>query len=548
MSVSTHVALVGAGPGDEGLLTCEGASLIESADIIVYDYLSNPRLLGRARADARLVYVGKKGFSGHITQPEINDILIDLARELDAAFKARLASRPADAGRAESGTRAPLLVRLKGGDPFVFGRGGEEALALREAGIPFSVVPGITSGIAAPAYAGIPVTHRGVASSVTFVTGNEDPTKDETALDWESLAGMVKAGGTLCVYMGMRNLSSIAGHLAAQGVEADCPCALVRWGTTREQRTLVAPLSDAARRAEEAGFTAPVMTVVGQVARLREDLSWFEDAPLFGRRILVTRSRTQASAFTRRLEALGAQVVEVPTIDIAPPESFDALDASLNALDGFSWVVFTSANGVEAFFERLRRRTAPPHDARALAHARIAAIGPATADALRAHGIEADAVPHEYRAEAVFDAMRERGLDADDAVLIPRAQVAREALPEMLAGIGCAVTVAPAYRTVVPGTSADAAKAALADGVDAVTFTSSSTAENLVALLGEDAPALLADARLFSIGPITTATLERLGFPPASTASSYTIPGLVDTLLEAFASPDETAFPRKDHR
>ncbi|WP_455164552.1 uroporphyrinogen-III synthase, partial [Slackia exigua] len=257
---------------------------------------------------------------------------------------------------------------------------------------------------------------------------------------------------------------------------------------------------------------------------------------------------TQASAFTRRLEALGAQVVEVPTIDIAPPESFDALDASLNALDGFSWVVFTSANGVEAFFERLRRRTAPPHDARALAYARIAAIGPATADALRAHGIEADAVPHEYRAEAVFDAMRERGLDADDAVLIPRAQVAREALPEMLAGIGCAVTVAPAYRTVVPGTSADAARAALADGVDAVTFTSSSTAENLVALLGDDAPVLLADARLFSIGPITTATLERLGFPPASTASSYTIPGLVDTLLEAFASPDETASPRKDHR
>ena len=519
------VYLVGAGPGDPGLMTARGVELLESADIVVYDYLANSALVDRVKPGAETVYVGKKGFSAHVTQDQINELLVQKARELEARG-------------------GGMLVRLKGGDPFVFGRGGEEALALVAAGIPFEVVPGVTSGIAAPAYAGIPVTHRGVSSSVTFITGHEDPTKNVSAIDWTALARLAQAGGTLCFYMGMRNLEMIAERLMAQGAAAETPVALVRWGTTNAQETLVAPLSDVARRAREEGFGAPAIILVGPVAGLRESLAWFETRPLFGRTVVVTRSRSQASAFSVQLRALGAQVIEFPTIEFAEPDDFGPLDDAIGRLAGYDWVVFTSVNGVDAFFRRLAAREGGFTDARAFASVRVAAIGPATAERLEAHGIQADVLPDEYRGEAVFDAIEQAsgrfGIELSQArVLVPRAQVAREALPELLRNAGAQVDVAPAYKTVLPAAAAaDALVQRLEAGeVDAVTFTSSSTARNLLELLGGHDDALR-NARLFSIGPITTATLAKAGFTEVQEAAEYTIPGLVDALVNAYGTSD----------
>lgn len=512
----TCVYLVGAGPGDPGLITVRGRDLLAHATAVVYDYLASPALLSLAPAAAERINVGKQGFERHITQPEINDILVAKARELDQ----RAAAGELDAAG------APTIVRLKGGDPFVFGRGGEEALALAGAGIPFEVVPGITAGAAAPAYAGIPITHRGLASAVTFVTGNEDPTKDETALDWEALA---RVGGTLCFYMGMRNLPLIAEKLIEHGRDPQTPAALVRWGTTCAQQTLTAPLSQVARRAAEEGFGAPAIIVVGDVASLHDELSWFERRPLFGRRIVVTRSRTQASDLVRGLAAAGAETLEVPTIEIAPPASFEALDAALDNLAAYQWVVFTSANGVDAFFERLAARPRGPRDARALGAARVGAIGPATAARLERFGVTADVVPDEYVAERTFDALVEAGLAAGERVLIPRAAEAREALPRLLRAHGAQVDVAAAYETRPPADSgAQPVREALESGqVDAVTFTSSSTARNFLSLLGPDAARLLEGVDLFSIGPITTQTLSQHGFDCVLQAADYTIPGLI---------------------
>ncbi|MDO4890658.1 MAG: uroporphyrinogen-III C-methyltransferase, partial [Coriobacteriaceae bacterium] len=353
------VYLVGAGPGDVELLTLRGARLLEQADIVVYDYLANAALVGRVKPGAEAIYVGKKGFSAHVTQDEINAIIVEKARELE---------------KRGGGT----LVRLKGGDPFVFGRGGEEALALAAAGIAFEVVPGVTSGIAAPAYAGIPVTHRGIASSVTFITGHEDPTKNASAIDWAALARLAGKGGTLCFYMGMRNLELIAERLVQNGAPASTPAALVRWGTTNAQQVLVATLNDVAPRARAEGFGAPAIILVGPVASLRERLAWFENRPLFGRTIVVTRSRSQASVFSAQLRGLGADVVEFPTIAFSEPDDFGPLDAALAQLDAYDWLVFTSVNGVDAFFARLARAAQTGQarfaDARALAGARVAAI------------------------------------------------------------------------------------------------------------------------------------------------------------------------------
>jgi uroporphyrinogen III methyltransferase/synthase len=523
---TVQVALVGAGPGDPGLITVQGRDLLRHANIVVYDYLSNDALLAEAPADAQLVSVGKKGFAKHLTQPEINDLLVRKARELQASG-------------------GGLIVRLKGGDPFVFGRGGEEALALRQAGIPFQVVPGVTSGVAAPAYAGIPVTHRTVSSSVTFITGHEDPTKDRSAIDWPALARLAVKGGTLCFYMGMRNLELIVSRLMDEGLAADTPVALVRWGTLPAQRTLVAPLSQVAQRAREAGFAAPVIILVGQVAGLREQLVWYERAPLFGRSIVVTRSRAQAPAFTKRLHDLGADVRAFPAIECVAPESYAALDAAIDQLSGYDWVVFTSVNGVERFFERLQQcmPAGRPADARALAGARIATIGPATAAYLRTFGLIPDAVPTTYRGEAVCEAMQQvcaaAGTSLDGArVLLPRAQVARQALPDLLRQAGAQVDVVPAYQTVAPhGPIADDLAQALRDGtVDAVTFTSSSTVRNLLTMLGDDAATLLAGCELFSIGPVTSATLRQAGLSRIHEAQVYTIDGLIACLCDFYTA------------
>lgn len=526
------VYLVGAGPGDERLITVRGLELLERADVVVYDYLSSEGLLAHAPEGARLVYVGKRGFGEHLGQEEINALLVRLARE------------GAGHGR--------VIVRLKGGDPFVFGRGGEEALALAAAGVPFEVVPGVTAGIAAPAYAGIPVTHRKLSSSVTLVTGREDPTRDASGVDWASLAGLASRGGTVCFYMGVRSLPTIAERLVGAGLEPSTPAAAVRWGTTPAQRTLVATVGTIVREASAQGLAAPAIILVGETVALRERIAWFERAPLLGRTVLCTRAAGQEGELGAGLRDLGARALSIPMISVGAPDSYGPLDAAIGRIEAYDWVVFTSANGVRRFFGRLRETHG--RDARALGRARVAAIGPATARQLGREGIVPDVVPAFYRAEGVFEAMRDselgrrasRGREAlagaraleGERVLIPRAQVAREALPRLLRSSGARVDVAPAYRTAPPGPEAVARlrEALEGGGVDAITFTSSSTARNLVAALGDEAPRLLEGVGLFSIGPVTSATMREAGLVPTAQAESYTIVGLLEAMRDHYAA------------
>ncbi|MBQ9690516.1 MAG: uroporphyrinogen-III C-methyltransferase, partial [Eggerthellaceae bacterium] len=511
----TKVYLVGAGPGDNGLITVKGLDLLRRADVVIYDYLSDGDLLSYVSDEAQCIHVGKKGFSNHITQDEINKIIVDAAKRLDAQG---------------GGT----IVRLKGGDPFVFGRGGEEALACKRAQISFEIVPGVTSGVAAPAYAGIPVTHRGVSSAVTFVTGNEDPTKASSAIDWQSLANLCMAGSTLCFYMGVKNLSHIVASLAACGLPTSTPAALVQWGTKPIQRTLVTTLQNITSDAAEKKFSAPCIIVVGQVAALRDDIAWFEDKPLFGCKVVVTRSRTQASQTRDMLQNLGAQVVELPTIQIMSYAGSREMNAAIKQLGSYDWVLFTSVNGVESFFETLYEQH---KDARSFAQLRVAAIGPATADRLKFYGINADVVPSQYRAEAVVQALRDAGISAGDRVLLPRAEEARDVVIHELSAEGIEVDVVPAYKTVVPrDTDAAYARDILTDPeVFALTFASSSTAKNLATMIGKDFAALMNKKTAYSIGPITSQTLRDLGVEHIVEADTYTIDGLVEALQKTYS-------------
>ncbi len=429
---SGRVFLVGAGPGDPGLLTARALELIAQADAILYDRLIPAGALDGARPDALLVYVGKEGGGPSMAQDEIEQRLVEHAR----------------AGRS--------VVRLKGGDPFVFGRGGEEALVLREAGIPFEVVPGVSAGVAASAYAGIPVTHRDRASAVAFVTGHEDPDKPESAIDWPALASFP---GTLVFYMGVRQLPHIAERLIASGRPGDEPAAVIERGTLPGQRTVLATLETIAARAEAEAIRPPSITLVGPVAALREQLHWFEDRPLAGRTIAVTRARAQASGLAARLRVLGAEVVEAPAIRVV------ALDPPLPDLDAYDLVCITSPNGVRLLFERL---AAAGRDARALHGARIAAIGPGTARALREHGLIADVVPERFVAEALVEVLA--GVPVERA-LIARARVARDVLPDALRARGAEVDVLDLYETVAE--PLDAGTLAATTAADYVTFTSS---------------------------------------------------------------------------
>ncbi len=501
------VYLIGAGPGDPGLITVKGLQKIAEADVVVYDYLANRAFLSAAREDAELIYVGKKGFTAHVTQEEINGLLVEKATE--------------GGGR--------TVARLKGGDPFIFGRGGEEALALVEAGVAFEIVPGISSGYAAPAYAGIPVTHRGITTEMAFVTGHEDPTKADSDIDWEHLA---KGVGTVCFFMGVKNLPTIVENLVANGRPASTPVALVRWGTTPKQETLTGTLADIADKVAEAGFKAPAITIVGEVVRLREQLKWFEDRPLFGTTVVVTRSRPQASALSSRLRDLGAEVLEMPVIRITDPESFEPIDEAIRNLDVYDWLVLTSVNGVERFFDRLAWAD---KDARALAGLRVAAIGPATAAACIDRGIRPDFVPDEYRAEGVIEGLCERGVGSGSRVLLARALEAREVLPEKLAERGARVDVVPVYRTVIGEADPAVLERIAAGDVDVVTFTSSSTVTNFVTLTdGIDLAEALGDAVLASIGPITSETMRANGLAVGVEAAEYTIPGLVEAVTQHF--------------
>jgi uroporphyrinogen III methyltransferase / synthase len=497
------VYLVGAGPGDPGLLTVRARELLDTCDAVVYDALANPELLRGRDADERrppeLHFVGKRGGDGQSArQEEINALLIRLGRD---------------------GKRT---VRLKGGDPLVFGRGSEEAQALAAAGVPFEIVPGVTAGIAAPAYAGIPVTHRGIATSVTFVTGHEDPTKDEAQTDWQALA---RAGGTIVLYMGVKRLTSIATALMAGGMPADTPAAAVQWGTYARQRTVTATVATLADR-----LVAPVITVIGPAVRLREEIAWFDRRPLFGRRIVVTRARAQAGALSERLRELGADVLEVAATRVEPLDPAPLREAigRLGTAAGYEWVVFTSQNAVRLFWEQLR---AAGRDSRALSGSTICAVGPATGEALLAHGIAVDVMPERFVAEALLDALADRADVPGARVLYATAEGARDVLPQGLRDLKAQVEVVPIYRSVVDGAGADALRTALTEGaVDLVTFTSASAVRGFTEAAG---PALTARAPAASIGPITSEAARAAGMTVAIEATESTIPGLVEAIVAA---------------
>jgi uroporphyrinogen III methyltransferase / synthase len=499
------VYLVGAGPGDPGLMTLKGKTLLERAEVVVYDYLVSDQLLRWCREDAELVYVGKQSGKHTLSQSEINELLVQKAR---------------------SGS---LVVRLKGGDPFIFGRGGEEAEVLERQGIPFEIVPGVSSAVAAPAYAGIPLTHRRCASSVAIVTGHEDPQKPETQINWEHLA---KGADTLVFLMGVKNLSHIAKELMAHGRDPKTLAAVIRWGTTTQQRTVTATLEGIAQEARRAKMNPPAILVVGEVVRLRERLAWFERGPLFGRRVVVTRSREQASELAERLHELGAEPLELPTIAIREPRHWGELDAGLDRVGSYQWILFTSANGVRFFAKRLVERGG---DIRGLKGLRIGAIGPGTAQAIELLSLRVDIMPSEFRAEALAEAFSTENL-VGKRFLIPRAREARDALPELLRGMGAEVDVVSAYETVVPqGGAGRIGRMFLDKQVDAVTFTSSSTVRNFIRMMGEtDVPELLDGVVVACIGPVTAETAMELGIQPHVQPKDYTIPGLVEALVDYF--------------
>ena len=505
------VYLIGAGPGDPGLLTVKGLAALERADVVVYDRLAHPSLLDHAPPAAERIFAGKARGQQELTQDGINDLLVEKALE---------------------GLR---VARLKGGDPFIFGRGGEEALALARNGIPFEVVPGVSSAIAAPAYAGIPVTHRGIATGFTVVSGSEDPSKPESSVRWEALARSLAAqGGTLMTLMGWASIEKILDALQDAGLSAGTPVALVQWGTWSRQKTVTGTLANATAKGREAGLAAPVVAIIGEVVNLRDELAWFDNRPLFGKRVLVTRSRTQASRMCELLEDAGALAVELPAIAIAPPEDFGPLDDAVSRLSSCGWVIFASTNAVESVFDRL---TEQGRDARAFGTARVGAIGPATATALEARGIRPDFTPSRSVSSAALEELAGyewKGV----SVLLPTADIGRDELAEGLSSLGANVERVTAYRTVTPPDAATRARDAFAEGIDIVTFTSSSTVRNLLALLEEDngpGKAALSASLIACIGPVTSATARELGLRVDIEATEHTVDGLADALVKYFS-------------
>ena len=496
--------LAGAGPGDEGLITVAAADWLRRAECVVYDRLANPALLKLAPPGAKKIYVGKGPGRHEMTQEQINRILV------------------------EETAKGHLVVRLKGGDPLIFGRGSEEADALRQAGLAFRFVPGVTSGLAAGAYSGIPLTDRRVGPTLAIVTGHEDPTKGDSAINWTALAGI----DTVIFYMGVGNLPGIASSLIAAGRSPQTPVAVVHRATTPHQRTVTGTLETIADLVAAAGIKPPSITIVGDVVGFRSQFSWFEELPLFGKTVLVTRSRAQASALAARLAEAGALAIEAPTIDIRPVEDFSAVDAALGRLGEFEWIVFTSPNGVEATLDRL---LATGLDARRLAPCKIAAVGPGTAAALSQRGLKADLMPAEFTSEDLGRALASTAAMAaleGKKVLLARADIATPQLPEILRQAGAKVEELTVYRTAVPDSLPPEALEALEGGrVDWVTFSSSSTADNFIALLKKHGLEFPRSAKVASIGPVTTATLESHGLKATVTAGPHTIEALVEAMM-----------------
>lgn len=504
MKKQGKVYLVGAGPGDPGLLTVRGKECLEQADVVVYDYLSNPALLRFARSDVELVYAGKQASKHTLTQDEINACLV------------------------KHGKAGKIVTRLKGGDPFVFGRGSEEAEELRKAGIPFEVVPGISSSIAAPAYAGIPVTHRSMATAFMVITGHEDPTKTETQVDWKNVAEFF---GTRIILMGVERIEVIAGELMKHGVPGKMPVAMVRWGTTGHQQTITGTLKTIAGVVKKSGFTAPAVTIIGEVVKLRETLDWFEQRPLFGKRIVVTRSRDQASELVRSLTELGAEVLEIPTIKITPPKNPAPLAEAVKAMGEYDWVLFTSPNGVDAFFKAF---FATHQDLREICGVKIGAVGRTTAQKVLDFHLEVDFVPKEFTTEGLLKEFRAE-VDCENLrFLLPRADLADAKFARGLEELGGIVDDLEAYATV-PETEDPTGHRArlLAEGADLVTFTSSSTVTNFCNLV--DVPALrekFPQLKFASIGPVTTKSAIERGLSVQVEADVHTVQGLVDVILK----------------
>lgn len=496
------VYLIGAGPGDPELLTLKGKRCLETADVIVGDYLADRRILRFANPAAEYIYVGKQSGNHTMTQEEISCLL------------------------AEKGKQGKVVARLKGGDPFVFGRGGEEIEVLKEAGVPFEEVPGITSAIAAPAYAGIPVTHRKVAASFAVVTGHEDPTKGRSDVHFDKLAGAVD---TLIFLMGVGRVKQIAEELIKNGRSADTPAAFIRWGTRPYQETYTTTLGEAEEAVKRFAIKPPAVFVVGEVVNLRETLQWYDNKPLFGKHILITRSRTQASRMTKVLEDLGAFCTEISSIKIEiPGDGWKSIDKGIEHVKEYDWIVFTSQNGVDAFFGRLNEKGL---DSRALGCAKIAVIGPATDKQLRRYGLKADCVPEKYKAEDLLEAMKQL-IKPGEKIFLPRAKVARSVLPDGLVEAGCTVDVVEAYQTVCDVENKEKLKDLLIrKEVDIITFTSSSTVHNLIGQI-EGKTELLENVSLACIGPITADACREYHLNPDIISDVFTIEGLAGAIVK----------------
>ncbi|MDP2644834.1 MAG: uroporphyrinogen-III C-methyltransferase [Desulfobacterales bacterium] len=499
------VYLVGAGPGDPGLITVKGLQCIQQADVIIYDFLAAPQLLKSAAKDAEIIYVGKKGGDHTLSQGGINALIVKKAQE------------------------GLAVTRLKGGDPFIFGRGGEEAETLVENDIPFEIVPGVSSAIAAPAYAGIPLTHRTFNSTLAFITGHEDPAKDASRINWEALAKGIE---TIVFLMGVKNLPNITRRLVEHGMAPDTPVALVQWGTTPRQKTVTGTLRNIVEQVQSAGLSSPAITVVGHVVQLRETLKWFETRPLMGKEIIVTRAREQASDLVNLLSDLGAQCLECPTIKVVPPDDFAPLDRAIENIGAYDWLIFTSINGVNFFFERLY---ALGKDVRVLHQLKTASIGPATSGRLLEFGIRSDILPESFRAESIVAAFSSRNVDRC-RILLPRAKEARPILPVELRKMGALVDEVAAYRTRADRENVDQLLTCLEEkSIDLITFTSSSTVSNFKSLLpAEKFEALMAGVTVAVIGPITEETARKLGFDVHIVADTFTIEGLCDAIVRYY--------------
>ena len=496
------VFIVGAGPGDTDLITLKALNCIERANVILYDELVNATLLKRASINTELIYVGKKEGCHSVSQDEMGNLLVEYAK----------------AGK--------TVCRLKGGDPFVFGRGGEEAELLFKNNIPFEIVPGITSAISAPAYAGIPITQRGFASGFCVFTGHEDPTKDSSDLNWQAIA---KLNSTLVFLMGMKNLPLIIDNLIQNGMDENTPIAIIHRGTTPLQKTVTGTLKNIVSIVKKESIKTPSIIVVGKVVSLRESLSWFENKPLLGKEILVTRTRKQASSLVQSLHSLGAMTHEFPLIELEPNEqSHQELETSIKELSNYDWIVFTSTNGVEVFLDRI---SSLGFDGRIFKGVNICAIGSATRDKLAEYFIKADLVPNDYVSESIIESLKNKV--KGKKVLLPRADIARDVLPDGLTKCGADVKVISTYHIKIASGSSDELKKLLGE-VDLVTFASSSTVDNFVEILGNDFDEFKDQVKAASIGPITTSAIKKHSLNLALEAREYTIPGLVDSIIEYF--------------